>query len=208
MIVSLWWCNTGARENTDYRWPNILFLLTHPSTPYKEYCMGKLCTPCGILLCNIPWSNSNVNQLNFAVVKCCGFGRFWLITRDYPYIILFNWYITAKFVTLRPPAAPYTAILLCDGTLLNRHVNLHYTIPKPYFGMLRQSITFFFFCKQFWSEGKIAYQGDVGGLKAVAEYSLFTVYHCIGMHWLTTVLHILFSIFWWTNRKRFNNFAG
>ncbi len=36
------------------------------------------------------------------------------------------------FCTLRPPAAPYTALLLFDRTLLNRHVILHYTIPKPY----------------------------------------------------------------------------
>ena len=80
--------------------------------------------------------------------------------------------------TLRAPAAPYTAILLCDRILLNRHVILHYTILKPYihwkgmllsrhqchlktmifqyiygFGVLRQSITGFFI--QFWSEGKI-----------------------------------------------------
>ena len=33
---------------------------------------------------------------------------------------------------LRPPAAPYRAILLCDRILLNRHVILHRTIPKPY----------------------------------------------------------------------------
>ncbi len=33
---------------------------------------------------------------------------------------------------LRAPAAPYTATLICDRILLNRHVILHYTIPKPY----------------------------------------------------------------------------
>ncbi len=33
---------------------------------------------------------------------------------------------------LRAPAAPYTAIMLCNRVLLNRHVILHYTIPKPY----------------------------------------------------------------------------
>ena len=31
-----------------------------------------------------------------------------------------------------PPPAPYKAILLCDRFLLNRHVILYYTIPKPY----------------------------------------------------------------------------
>ena len=34
--------------------------------------------------------------------------------------------------TLRAPAAPYTAILLRDRILLNIHVIVHYTIPKPY----------------------------------------------------------------------------
>ncbi len=33
---------------------------------------------------------------------------------------------------LRASAAPYTAILICDRILLNRHVILHYTIPKPW----------------------------------------------------------------------------
>ncbi len=33
---------------------------------------------------------------------------------------------------LRAPAAPYTAIILCDRFLLNRHGIQHYTIPKPY----------------------------------------------------------------------------
>ena len=96
------------------------------------------------------------------------------------------------WVILRASAAPYTAILLCDRILLNRHVILHYTIPKPYihwkgmllssftqpslmpsqdhdlsvyigFGMLRPRINGLF--NQFWSEGKIACQGGVGGLK-------------------------------------------
>ncbi len=31
------------------------------------------------------------------------------------------------FINLRAPAAPFTAILLCDRILLNRHVILHYT---------------------------------------------------------------------------------
>ncbi len=34
--------------------------------------------------------------------------------------------------SLRAPAAPYTAILLCDRILLNRHVILQYNVSKPY----------------------------------------------------------------------------
>ncbi len=47
-------------------------------------------------------------------------------------LTLKRWDFRKALLTLRPPAAPYTAILLCDGILLNRHVILHYTIPKPY----------------------------------------------------------------------------
>ncbi len=35
-----------------------------------------------------------VNQLNFAAVKFRGFGRFWAIIGDFPYIFPFNWYAT------------------------------------------------------------------------------------------------------------------
>ncbi len=47
---------------------------------------------------------------------------------------------------------PLYRILLCDQTFLNRHVILHYTIPKPYIH---------------W-KGKLAYQGVVGALKTQA----------------------------------------
>ena len=42
----------------------------------------------------------------------------------------YRW-IDEKLFTLKVLAAPYTAILSCDRILLNRHVILHYTIPKP-----------------------------------------------------------------------------
>ena len=37
-----------------------------------------------------------------------------------------------RYTTLRVPAPPYAAILLCDQIILNRDVILHCTIPKPY----------------------------------------------------------------------------
>ena len=42
-----------------------------------------------------------VNQLNSAAVKFLGFSPFWVIIGDFPCIILFNWYATAKFAKLR-----------------------------------------------------------------------------------------------------------
>ncbi len=41
--------------------------------------------------------SDTVNQLNFAARKFRGFRPFWAIIGDFTYIILFNWYATAKF---------------------------------------------------------------------------------------------------------------
>ncbi len=72
--------------------------------------------------------------------------------------------VILEITPLEATSSPYTAIMLYDQILFHRPVILHYTIPKPYgSGLLRQSITGFF--KYFWSEGKIACQGGVGGLK-------------------------------------------
>ncbi len=59
------------------------------------------------------------------------------------------------YVILRAPAPPYTAILLCDGILLNRPVILNYTVPKPYSWLLNT----------FDKKAKLLVRGgDVGGL--------------------------------------------
>ncbi len=92
----IWGLSTNVKLHTKLHWILAVVSISHymywrwnPLTSTTSRCM---------IINKLASKMHTVNQLNFAAVKFRGFGPFWVTIGNFPYIIVFNWYVTAKLV--------------------------------------------------------------------------------------------------------------